>query len=492
MKKTLIHIVDMLLFVFLLVCILSGLSHVMLRKETLIRFGGFLENPKDYDVLFVGDSHTVNGIYPMELWNTYGLTSYNLSGIGNTIPVTYWITRLALEKATPKVVVIGIKDLGYEHKLTASSGDLHTALDCFPLTKTKADAVWDLTDDPYAVDDDGNSFMEMRLEYLFPLIKYHSRWPDVTLGDFEPTESIQKGGTMVVGLAVPDEYEITEDIGEEDDGYGYQYLRRTIELCQSKNIDVILVNTPYPSPYENQISEGIAYYIAQEYGIPSLDFVYMDYVVDYNTDMYDSFSHLNPSGARKVTDYLGRYLTDHYSLADHRNEPDVASKWNNEYLQYDQYKCWHIEQQRNNPDILLTLLHDMNLSMVFCIPEHSDIYSGELLPLLIQNTARRHLFEEDDGVEWADGLFPLEYLEDAQQSNSAYYLIIDRENGIINEQVGAFDSPVSTSFGKVSLEDDKLFIDNSFQFDITEDTDICIAVYDNLTNEIVNTICIEL
>ena len=33
----------------------------------------------------------------------------------------------------------------------------------------------------------------------------------------------------------------------------------------------------------------------------------MDSIVDYNIDMFDSFSHLNPSGARKVTDYLVKY-----------------------------------------------------------------------------------------------------------------------------------------------------------------------------------------
>ena len=59
MKRVLIHILDIILFICVLGLILMQLSYVMLRKETLVRFAGFFKNPKQYDVLIVGDSHTV-------------------------------------------------------------------------------------------------------------------------------------------------------------------------------------------------------------------------------------------------------------------------------------------------------------------------------------------------------------------------------------------------------------------------------------------------
>ena len=138
MKRVLIHILDIILFICVLDLILMQLSYVMLRKETLVRFVGFFKNPKQYDVLIVGDSHTVNAIYPMELWHSYGLTAYNLSGYGNTLPVTYWITKLALEQAYPNVGLICTKDLGFPQKLTASSGDLHTAFDLLSSEQDKS------------------------------------------------------------------------------------------------------------------------------------------------------------------------------------------------------------------------------------------------------------------------------------------------------------------------------------------------------------------
>lgn len=491
MKRVLIHILDIILFICVLGLILMQLSYVMLRKETLVRFGGFFKNPKQYDVLIVGDSHTVNAIYPMELWHSYGLTAYNLSGYGNTLPVTYWITKLALEQADPKVVLICTKDLGFPQKLTASSGDLHTAFDCFPLSRTKAEAIWDLTDNPDAMDDYGYRFQDLRAEYLFPLLKYHSRWPEINIGDFGEVDSLQKGGTMAVNLAVPDKYTITEDIGSEDSGFGYQYLRKTIELCQSRNIDVILINPPYPAPYESQVRDGVAYYIAQEYGIPYLDFVYMDSIVDYNIDMFDSFSHLNPSGARKVTDYLGKYLTDHYSLANHKNDPLIAPEWDKKYTEYDQYKLSHIDLRQGNPNLLLMLLHDPTLSLLFYIPEHSAIYHDSLKMRLIQNIARRHLFEEDEGSEWADALFPLDQLTAAANTESAYFLVIDRKDHQIVEQTGTSFAAVHSSFGTISCNRNSFSIDDVQQLTFEADASFCLLLYDETTQRIERTICVK-
>ncbi len=38
----------------------------------------FLKNRTNYDIFFMGSSHMHNGIFPMQLWNDYGITSYNL------------------------------------------------------------------------------------------------------------------------------------------------------------------------------------------------------------------------------------------------------------------------------------------------------------------------------------------------------------------------------------------------------------------------------
>ena len=65
--------------------------------------GPFLQDDREYDVLFFGSSHMVNDVFPMVLWKNYGLTSYNLGGHGASIAASYWELRLATQYHKPKV-----------------------------------------------------------------------------------------------------------------------------------------------------------------------------------------------------------------------------------------------------------------------------------------------------------------------------------------------------------------------------------------------------
>ncbi|WP_092330989.1 hypothetical protein [Butyrivibrio sp. YAB3001] len=51
-------------------------------------------------------------------------------------------------------------------------------------------------------------------------------------------------------------------------------------------------------------------------------FDYVDEMgIDTKTDFADK-GHLNNDGAKKVSDFLGEYLVNHYELTDFRNVPD--------------------------------------------------------------------------------------------------------------------------------------------------------------------------
>ena len=106
MRKILSAIISFVIVGLLVVCGLSGLSDITERKESKNKFSDFYEQEENYDVLFIGSSHVLNGVFPMELWKDYGIVSYNLSGHGSRGAVNYWILKNALEYTTPKLVVI--------------------------------------------------------------------------------------------------------------------------------------------------------------------------------------------------------------------------------------------------------------------------------------------------------------------------------------------------------------------------------------------------
>ena len=89
------------LFFWIGICFLTRLTE---SGYSYSKNAEFMEESERYDVLFFGNSHMANGVFPMELWNDYGIVSYNLAGFGNRIPTTYWTMEDALDRSHPKLI----------------------------------------------------------------------------------------------------------------------------------------------------------------------------------------------------------------------------------------------------------------------------------------------------------------------------------------------------------------------------------------------------
>lgn len=434
-KKTWLRLLESSVFVLLICAVLTGVSTLVERKASRNQFGPFLDQPEQYDVLFFGDSSFVNCLFPMEIWEDYGIPGYNLSCYGNTMSVNYWVMMNALDYADPEVVVLAVNDVYKDLKVTGSSSDLHTALDFFPLTYTKVRAIEDLMDDPLATDDDGNRYVDMKWEYIFTLGKYHSRWSDLQQSDFTGLPNVQKGADMMIDVAPMTDYNLIDDdqYGEES-GVGYAYLRRIIEECRMRGTEILLVHLPHLASKKAQMSANTVSSIAEEYGVNYIDFVRMDSVVDYATDCYDLSAHLNPSGGWKVTDYIGQYLSERYGLADRRSDPAYAH-WQEDYRDYAAYKLERIAAQ-NELNELLAMIHDDSVSVSVAVRAHADLYWDDQVLTLLHNTAREHVYDADAYSMWSNSMFPLGGLEDALWNDEAYFLDLDRENGTLDEFVG--------------------------------------------------------
>ena len=486
--KTVLRFFAGALFFALLILSIAVVSRMMQRKESVSRVGPFIKRAEEFDVLFIGDSHMVNDVFPLELWRDYGIASYNISSYGNTLPVSYWAMMNALDYASPKLMVIGVKDIEKSYKLSGSSSDVHTALDGYPLSLTKIRAIEDLMDDPYAVDDDGNSYVDLKWEYYFTLAKYHSRWEDVGLTEFSYTPNVHKGAGFVIGVSQPADYDIIDERqAYEESGEGYVYLRRMIEACQSRGIDVLLVHLPYPASESDQMAANSVRYIAREYGVNYIDFVSLDQVVDYQTDMYDPTSHLNPSGARKVTDYLGRYIAEHYDAPDRRADERYAA-WTQDYDRYAQAKLGYIEMQ-GNPGAALMLMHDTSYSAMICVKAGASVYGDAGLLRLMQNVGREHIYEEDAYSKWSDALYPLQWLDRAAAKGAAYFALVDRGTGSIEERAGQGTATIGTSFGEIvyqsAPEGASLSVNGEEVLPMGEDeADVRIVLVDDRTGEI--------
>lgn len=485
MKNKIKSVLSLVAFLLVLLSLITAMSRIVEYKGGREKVSPFIERAEQFDVLFFGDSHAYSGIYPMELWANYGITSYNLANYNLTIPASYWVMRNALLTCKPKVVVLDVNQVWEQAKLCGSSGDLHTGLDGFPLSPVKLEAIFDLMDDPLLTDENGLRYKDLRLEFIFPFIKYHSRWNDLTIQDLNPNYNQELGGERNVAVAEPDSYEITSNTADEQ-GFGFIYLRRFIEHCQNEGIRVMLTNLPYPcrNNNEEQLYTNAVLYTAEEYGIEYLDFVYMDQIVDYSTDCYDPASHLNPSGAWKVTDFIGQHLSEAYDLPDHRGDAAYAS-WDSDYQAYCKLKLKNLRKE-TEPYSILMLLADPSFSTILLLPEDSSVYTDDLAMQLIQNAGRRHLMMSDtDDAVWSDSLMPLELL--MQPANGIYMAVIDRNDELVKECMES--GSISTSFGSIALNSQEGIITvngplGNFHLSAQSDADVHAIILDKQSGEV--------
>ncbi len=323
MKNRVQIIIKIIVFIVIFGVLSSLLTKLLIRKEEYGKYQEFYSEKDRFDVLFFGSSRMLDAVWPMELWKDYGIKSYNMAQHSETLARSYWSVLNAIKYNKPGVIVVDVslfagqtyidKDSSMEDKAY-----LHNTLDHMPMSIIKIKAINNLC-----------SFSE-RGEYLFPLALYHSRWSSLTKDDIIPVRSPMKGAE-VRDKTEPQQYSPwpTEEKSEVFLSEGLN-LDRLIDLCEKNNIEPVFVCLPVPgADYYTTINSFEEYF--HERGIPFINYWKDDSLLDYEKDFADD-SHLNRSGAIKLSGAIGKYLSDHYSFDHENNKTD--DEWNRELKEY--------------------------------------------------------------------------------------------------------------------------------------------------------------
>lgn len=363
----------------LTVGLLGGLTWLTQKKDSYAKHAEFFEQNAPYDVFFVGSSRMMNGVFPMELWADHGIVSYNWAQAGHPPPAYYWIMRLALDYKQPKLMVIDCYGMHFDAKTTAVFGLMHISLDSFPLSLTKIRAVRDLMDDPSMTEEynEGERRSAFNLLWTFPV--FHSRWAQLTQEDFHPQKNLTRGAIANNDMYGTDFIRDDSEKGRVFDTVGVEYLRRAVEECQSRGIQVLMTFIPLFGDAEQQAAAAYAGQIAEEYGVDYINFFDLD-VANYHVDFADSAGHLNSAGARKITEYIGDYIVEHYDVPDHRGE-EAYSNWERDFALYTEKKNEELCAQEDLYHYLMLLTRD-NVDAAFFVKDPTlfdDPIAAELL-----------------------------------------------------------------------------------------------------------------
>lgn len=395
-------------FILLLVTVLTLLGSIVERKYSYEKYADFYEEEQQFDVLFLGTSHQLNAILPMELWNDYGIVSYNLANYSEPIRTNYWqLINAIKQNGKPKVVVIDLYAVDNGSKINTSS--LHNFLDSVPFSLTKIRMVTDLLP------------KEDWVEYLFNFSLYHNRWEELTDEDLHPVKKVEKGAEL--------RQEVVEDTAPviidknncyEREAYGLQHLEELIDFCKEEGIEIVLTYLPYSAPESHQQIANEIFALAEEKQVPYLNFFYEDLEINYETDCADIGSHLNASGARKVTNYIGKFLVNQYAIPDRREDERYASWWD-DYKAYKDFKIDLLNACGDNVLSYLMLLYDTNYEVTIYLTEESFVYQDGLIMELINNiSSLGSLTIEKLPENYYDGNFMVRVTDKSSQEEISY------------------------------------------------------------------------
>lgn len=346
MLKTILFVVIGFVLFFMIQRIL--VSDANLASHALAIPDVLYENDVNIDVLFLGPSHTANGVSPMQIYERAGIVSCNMGTGRQPLAASYYILKDTYSKHDLKAVVLDVSALFYE-----GAGDNEAwrdVLDNMDHSWVKLDFIRD-----YGRMSEGSGW----LTAAFPMLQYHSRWNQLGHNDFHKGKDqsflISSGvNAKIVGtgvsleeiavneervhknvkhtLSVVDGREVVE-LEEESNLFpevlsenAMQYLLKIKKFCDEKGIKLMLVKIPTMTTYTamggawTANKSELVKNAAMQNGITYIDCVYdYDLGINWLEDTADYGAHLNMKGALKVSNWFADYLANDQQISVQKN-----------------------------------------------------------------------------------------------------------------------------------------------------------------------------
>lgn len=338
-------------------------------SESIIPVKAFYEQEEDtIDVLIVGSSHSYSDFRPDILWNNYGYSAYVLGASLQPMWNSYYYIEEALKTQSPEVIILE----GYRLAETKEYTTPYYAIkNTYGLrwSETKYNAM-------------AASFEPDKLsEYIFEFSNYHSRYSDLSKGDFTPYINNEYYRYYKGEICETKTYELPEtDIS----GYSdkavplaektQEYYIKILELAKANNIELITVVAPYNMPAHEYGYFKTGEKIAESYGMPFINGneLYEELELDFASDFRDEYGHLNDKGAAKITKYVGDFIKDNYNLTDRRNDSRYAS-WQTYAEEFNRYVLNPVKNSDDITEYISICEKQNDYSYVFVINSYDKL-----------------------------------------------------------------------------------------------------------------------
>ena len=283
----------------------------------------------DHDVIFIGDCEVYANFSPMEMYRSNGITAYVRGTSQQLIWQSYYILEETLKYETPKAVVYNVNAMRYSEPVSEAYNRL--TIDQMRWSEQKVNII-------------RASMLEEEdfLSYVFPILRYHSRFDELTREDLTYLFKVRDNtfnGHLVNKTVKPVETLPVKRVLS-DYRFGdicYEYLEKMAALCEEKGVELILIKAPslYPYWYEEYDAQITEFAEAHSLAYYNFTTCVEQIGLDFSTDTYDAGLHLNLTGAVKMSRYFGDILTQRHGMEDHRNDTGIAELYDEKLRLYD-------------------------------------------------------------------------------------------------------------------------------------------------------------
>ncbi len=410
-------------FLVIAALLISGTYKVLSWKDTT---GGYLSSTQQLyatednlmDVVFMGSSHCYCSINPSILWDTYGISAFDMAVSGQDKDSTYYALQELLKTQSPQVVCIDAYGLLFDrHEVL---GNVYRNMLSMKFSSTSNDLIR-----AYVEEDEQLDFL-----LRWPII--HTRYRELAKYDFIQYEPSIYGRGFFPNYHAGNVSPLSEDILNCNETAplsetNKQWIDNLISLSEEEGFSLVFFLAPMALSMDNQkVLNGANDYL-QSYNIDFIDFnrLASEIDLDYTIDFADAF-HTNTRGANKVTSYMGTYLMQNHLFIDHRGD-EKYHLWDtcSQYMQ--QLETANTIGQTSDLSAYMDLLANAeNMTVVISLDGSYLDSSLDLLSALAvwgieeseYNMGGKWIFENGERVFYMDGLSDASYTHDLSQTET--------------------------------------------------------------------------
>ncbi len=330
-RKTIVKVIIFIVLFFVLLHAVMGVFRID-DYSIYSRENGFKQEKENtLDAVYIGASPVFSFFEPPVAWKDYGISVFTYA-IPSLQP---WAVKYrVIEARKTQKNSLYIISLNTFKRNLFSVQVMHRNLDYMPWSFNKVQLFLKLAKE-------GEFGASKLLEFLFPIIQFHSRWSSLTEEDYvHPVDGLKGAyiynAFMRFYIDATDMAVVTDQRGEVPTKQK-EALIDLMNYLETESVPTLFVVSPQIYDEETAAMMNTLCDMVRERGFDCLDLdgKWEDMEIQLDTDIHDE-NHTNIHGAIKFTKYLSEYLIKHYGFTDKRGQPEWES-WDKSYERYMYY-----------------------------------------------------------------------------------------------------------------------------------------------------------